>query len=43
MTSFKTDPELVGRTGTIQAKVGHDVKDVMETMRETHELDSNMT
>jgi hypothetical protein len=43
MTSFKTDPELEGRTGTIHAKVGHDLKDLMETMRKTHELDSNMT
>jgi hypothetical protein len=43
MTSFKTDPELEGRTGTIHAKVGHGIKDIMETMRKTHELDSNMT
>ena len=43
MTSLKTDPELEGRTGTIHAKVGHGIKDLMETMRKTHELDSNTT
>jgi hypothetical protein len=43
MTSLKTDPELEGRTGIIHAKVGHRIKDLMETMRKTHELDSNTT
>jgi len=43
MTSLKTDPELEGRTGTIHAKIGHGIKDLMETMGKTNELDYNMT
>jgi hypothetical protein len=43
MTNLKTGPELEGRTGTIHAKIGHDIKDLMETMGKTHELDSNTT
>ena len=43
MTSLKTDPELEGRTGTIHAKIGHGIKDLIETMGKTHELDSTTT
>jgi hypothetical protein len=43
MTSLRIDSELEGSTGTIHAKIGHDIKDLMETMGKTHELDSNMT
>ena len=42
MTSFETDPELEGRTGTIHAKIGHGIK-YLDTMGKTHELDYNMT
>ena len=43
MTSLKTDPELEGWTGTIHAKIGHGIKDSMDTMGKTHELYYNTT
>jgi hypothetical protein len=43
MTSLKTNPELEGGTGTIQAKIGHGIKDSMDTMGKTHELYYNTT
>ena len=43
MTRLKSDPELEGRMGTIYAKIGHGIKDLIETIGKTHELDSNTT
>jgi hypothetical protein len=43
MTTSKSDPELEGRIGTIHVKIGHGIKDPMETIGKTHELDYNTT